>query len=149
MKWQKRAVPLTKNLSFLGSRNLAPSYFSLQITASMRILMNDENTCHRLQRDRAPNKFLPKSITAVNTIRAAKLCSTLFVHGALLRSDASVVRKTMAKCNDSTVSCWMRMMSGIYPVSSTLYRIKKLMSPNCTFCDRGDKKIISLPQSLP
>ena len=73
-------------------------------------------------------------------MRAAKLRSNIFVREALLRPDASVVRKTIAKCNDPTVRCWMRMMSGTYPVNSYLSRIKnlKVKSPSCTFFDRGD-----------
>ena len=35
------------------------------------------------------------------------------------------------------------MMSGTYPVNAYLYRIKKVKSPNCTFCDRGDRETIS------
>ena len=34
-------------------------------------------------------------------------------------------------------------MTGTYPVNAYLYRIKKEMSPNCTFCDRGDRETIS------
>ena len=109
----------------------------------MRNLLEDENMGHRLPRDGAPNKSLLKSVTAVNTMRAAQLCSTIFVREALLRPDANVIRKTIAKCNDPTVKCWMRMMSGTYPVNAYLYRIKKVKSPNCTFCDRGDRETIS------
>ena len=109
----------------------------------MRNLLEDENMGHRLPRDGAPNKALLKSVTAVNTMRAAQLRSTIFVREALLRPDANVIRKTIAKCNDPTVKCWMRMMSGTYPVNAYLYRIKKVKSPNCTFCDRGDRETIS------
>ena len=82
----------------------------------MRNLIDDENMGHRLPRDGAPNKALLKSVIAVNTMLAAKLLSTIFAREALLRLDASVIRKTIAKCNDPTVKCWMRMMSGTYPV---------------------------------
>ena len=75
-------------------------------------------------------------------MRAAKLRSTIFVRDALLRSDASVVLNTIAKCNDPTVRFWMRMMSPTYPGNSYLYRIKKVKSPNCTFCDRGQRETI-------
>ena len=34
-------------------------------------------------------------------------------------------------------------MSGTHPVNAYLYRIKKVKSPNCTFCDRGDRETIS------
>ena len=37
----------------------------------------------------------------------------------------------------------MKMVSGTYPVNAYLYRIKKVKSPNCTFCDRGDRETIS------
>ena len=106
----------------------------------MRNLLENENMGHRLPINGAPNKALLKSVTAVNTMRAAQLRSTIFVRKALLRPDASVIRKTIAKCNDPTVKCWMRMMSGTYPVNAYLYRIKKVKSPNCAFCDRGDRK---------
>ena len=83
-------------------------------------------------------------------MRAAKLRSTIFVREALLRPDASVVRKTIANCNDPTVRCWIRMMSGTYPVNSYLCRIKKVKSPSCAFCDGEEvETIILLPQSLP
>ena len=94
MSWQIRAVPLTKNLSSLGRRNLAPATLcqdvnaqSIRVRESMRTLLDDldENIGHLLQRDGAPNKSLLKSITAVNTMRAAKLHSTIFVCAALLR----------------------------------------------------------------
>ena len=83
-------------------------------------LLEDENMIHRLPRDGAPNKALLKIVTAVNTMRAAKLRSTIFVRDTLLRPDVSVIRKTIAKCNDPTVKCWMRMMSGTYPVNAYL-----------------------------
>ena len=35
------------------------------------------------------------------------------------------------------------MISGTYPVNSCLYRIKKVKSPSCTFCDRGDIETLS------
>ena len=75
-------------------------------------------------------------------MRAAKLYSTIFVREALLRPDASVVRKTIAKCNDPTVKRWMRMMSRTYPVNSYLYGIKKVSLPTA-------HSVISLPQSMP
>ena len=91
-------------------------------------LLEDENMIHRLPRDGAPNKALLKSVTAANTMRAAKLRSTIFVREALLRPDASIIWKTIAKCNDPTVECWMRMMSRTYPVNAYLYRIKKVIT---------------------
>ena len=45
---------------------------------SMRTLIDDENTGHLLPRDGAPNKSLLKSITAVNTMRAAKTSQHYF-----------------------------------------------------------------------
>ena len=60
------------------------------------------------------NKSLLKNITAVNTKRATKLHSTIFVRETLMRPYASVVRKTIAKCNDPTVRCWMRIMNDVW-----------------------------------
>ena len=114
---------------------------------SMQTLLDDENIGHRWPRDGAPNWALLKSITALNTMLAAKLAaklrSTIFVREALLRPDANVIRKVIAKCNDPTVKCWIWMISGTYPVNSCLYRIKKVKSPSCTFCDRGDIETLS------
>ena len=30
-----------------------------------------------------------------------------------------------------------------YPINAYLYRIKKVKSPNCTFCESGDRETIS------
>ena len=30
-----------------------------------------------------------------------------------------------------------------YPINAYLYRIKKVKSPNCTFCEGGDRETIS------
>ena len=92
----------------------------------MHNLLEDENIGHRLARAGAPNKALLKSVTAINTMRAAKLHSSIFVREALLRPDTSVIQKTIVKCNDPTVECWMKMMSGTYPANAYLYRIKKM-----------------------
>ena len=77
----------------------------LRVRRSMRTLLDNENIGHRLQRDGAPNKALLKSVTALNTMRAAKLRSIIFVREALLRPDANVIRKVIEKCNDPTVKC--------------------------------------------
>ena len=147
MSWRTRAMPLKKNLSFLGSRSMDPSSsLLLRVRTSMHNLLEDENMGHRLPRDGAPNKALLESVTAVNTMRAAQLRSTTFVTEALLCPDASGIRKTIAKCNDPTVKCWMRMISRTYPVNAYLHRIKKVKSPNCTFCDRGE---LALSQGVP
>ena len=69
------------------------------------LLLGQRSMDRRLHRGGAPNKALLKSVTAVNTMRAAKLNSTIFVREALLRPDASVIRKTIAKYNDPTVKC--------------------------------------------
>ena len=74
----------------------------LRVRTSMRnlLVLEDENMGHRLPRDGAPNEALLterpiKYFIAVNIMRAAKLRSTIFVREALLRPDASVVRKTI------------------------------------------------------
>ena len=50
-----------------------------RVRTSMRNLLEDENMGHPLPRDEAPNKALLKSVTAINTMRAAKLRRTIFV----------------------------------------------------------------------
>ena len=115
----------------------------LRIRPSVREQIDGENTGHSLPRDEAPNKALLKAMVAVNTQRAAKLRSTIFVREALLRSDNNEVRTCIAKCDDSTVRCWMKMMSGTYPVNSYLHRIKKVGSPNCTYCNHGQVETLS------
>jgi hypothetical protein len=37
----------------------------------------------------------------------------------------------------------MKMMSAIYPVQTYLYRIKKVNSPNCTYCNNCQKETLS------
>ena len=64
----------------------------LRVRTSMRNLLEDENMGLWLRRDGAPDKSLLKSVIAVNTMRAAKLHSTIFVREALLRPDASVTQ---------------------------------------------------------
>ena len=54
----------------------------LSVRTSMCYLLEGENMDHQLPRDRAPNKALLKSVTAVNTMRAAKLRSAIFVREA-------------------------------------------------------------------
>ena len=115
----------------------------LRIQPSVREQINGENTGHSLPRDGAPNKALLRAVVAVNTQRAAKLRSTIFVREALHRSDNNEVRTCIAKCDDSTVRCWMKMMSGTYPVNSYLHRIKKVDSPNCTHCNHGQVETLS------
>ena len=140
MSWRTRAVPLTKNLSFLGHRSMDPCY---SVSGSQcAIYLKMRTWVISYPETERPIKLL-KSVTAVNTMRAAKLRSTIFVREALLRPDASVIRKIIAKYNDPTVKCLMRMMSEAYPVNAYLYRIKKVKSPNGTFCDRGDRETIS------
>ena len=115
----------------------------LRVRSSTRQQIESEETGHLLPRDGAPNKALLKGIVAVNTLRAAKLRSTIFVREALQRSDSKEVRTAIAKCDDGTVRCWMKMMSGIYPVNSYLHKIKKVNSPNCTYCNNGQKETLS------
>ena len=103
-------------------------------------LLYDEKMGHQLLRDGAPNEALLKSVTAVNTMLAAKLRSTIFVREALLRPDTSVVRKTIAKCYYPTVECWMRMMSGTYPVNAYPYTIKKVGRPSAHSAIVGTEK---------
>ena len=118
----------------------------LRVRASLRNQIAEEKTGHLLPRDGAPNKALLKSTVAVNTLRAAKLRSTIFVREALLREDCSAACTVIAKCDDSTVRCWMKMMSAIYPVQTYLYRIKKVNSPNCIYCN--DNQLESLTHFL-
>ena len=54
----------------------------LSVRTSMHNLLEDEDMGHRLPRDETPNKAPWKSVTTVNTMRAAKLRSTIFVREA-------------------------------------------------------------------
>ena len=56
----------------------------------MQTLLDHGNTGHLLPRDGAPNKALLKSVSALNTMRAAKLSSTIFVRETLLHPEANV-----------------------------------------------------------
>ena len=58
---------------------------------------------------RFPEAIL-QSIIAENNLRSALLRGTIFVCEVLLRADSSEVRKTIAKCDDSTVRCWMKLI---------------------------------------
>ena len=55
----------------------------LRIQPSIREQIDGEKTGHPLPRDGAPNKALLRAVVAVNTQRAAKLHSTIFVREAL------------------------------------------------------------------
>ena len=122
-----------------------PEYGSLldRVRMSMQTLLDYEKIRSLLPRDGAPNKALLKSITALKNILAAKLCSTIVVREALLCPDASVIQRVIAKCNDPTIKCWMRTMSGTYLFNSYLYIINKVKLPICIFCDSGDRETIS------
>jgi hypothetical protein len=115
----------------------------LRIQPSVREQIDGEKTGHPLPRDGAPNKARLKAVVAVNTQRAAKPRNTIFVREALHRPDSNVVRTCIAKCDDSTVRCWMKTMSGTYPVSSYLHRIKKVDSPKCPHCNHGQVETLS------
>ena len=138
MNWRIRAVPLTKNLFFLGSRSMAPCYsVTVRVRASMLALIDDVNTCHWLPRDEAPIITSEK-----HHCRQHYACSQTpqrhLARKALLCPDESVHMEDHGEVKRFTVRCWMRMMSVTYPVNTCLYRIKKVKSPSCTFCERVD-----------
>jgi hypothetical protein len=113
----------------------------LRIQRSVLEQIDGEKTGHPLPRDSAPNKALLKAVVAVNTQRAAKLRNTIFVREALHCPDSNEVHT--CKCDDSTVRCWMRTMSGTDPVNSYLHRIKKVDSPKCQHCNHGQVETLS------
>ena len=58
----------------------------VRIRPSLRDQIAEVKTGHKMPRDGASNRAILKSVIAVNTLRAARLRSTIFVREALLRA---------------------------------------------------------------
>jgi hypothetical protein len=83
--------------------SICPGSLLLRTQPSVRDQTDGEKTGHPLPRDGAFNKALLRAVIAINTHRAAKLRSTIFVREALHRPDSNEVRTCITKCDISTV----------------------------------------------
>jgi hypothetical protein len=89
-----------------------------------------------LPSDAVPNNQIVKRTVAQCELSAAKHRETIFSKALLSDHDRSApIARSIARCSDSTVRCWMKIMCGIYPTASYLYRIGKVPSPVCTHCN--------------
>ena len=112
-----------------------PSKFcslSLSIRTSCR-----ERLGPNLPRDSAPNKTILARVVAANTLLAVTLRSTIFTRSLLTSRQGAAIARSISKCSDSEIRCWMKAMSGTYPTATYLRRIGILQSSECPHCSMG------------
>jgi hypothetical protein len=148
--WLTWAVLPRRNLSAPGHRNTVLC-FSESVARHTKATVYPEMEVHHGTR----NKALLKAIVAVNTWRADRLRSTIFVCKALPlwwipTDDTNKVRAAIVKFDDSTVQFWMKMMSGIYPVSSCTESRKRIPPSACiaTWHSSTSRAFVSFPENL-
>ena len=139
MNWQIRVVPLTKNLSSLDRRSMVRCYSVSGRHCRLWSSVTKRRSAQYITSGRHHRDC--RQHHECSQTSQHHLCSW-----GLTASRRECRTETRAKCNDPTVRYWMRMMSGTYQVNSYLHRIKKVKSPNCTFCDRGE---LALSQGVP
>ena len=100
---------------------------------------------YELPRDGAPNKSLLKNITAINTIRAAKPRSTIFVSGPKKRSH--IATRIRSNCTaQSPMTVGLRFWPGSRPGRACL-DVPGLRLP--LQLHMGQQQVVSTPCLLP
>jgi hypothetical protein len=69
----------------------------------------------QLPRDSAPNVSLIKKVILVNTLRAVRMRSTVFVKDLFHRPDGAILSGIVKRCGSAEYRVWLRCMMGIYP----------------------------------
>ena len=96
-----------------------------------------------LPRDSTPNKTILARVVQVNILKAVKLRNTIFVRDLLLRGQGAAIARTIAKCRDAVIRCWMKAMNGTYPTATYLHRIGKVSSALCPYCSMATAETLT------